>query len=156
MLLMLLPLLVALALFMTAPKAYRENSVTWKGSAIPAVQDVNEQETTEGVHQHRSDNATTAQAIFVDGIGCDLSVTTTDLSLRGTAGYTIGSNGVLVTVAEQRAEGIGSVGGGNKTHTYGDATLVAISHGLPINGKATMVLGFKCADPTGVAVGAFT
>lgn len=141
---------------MTAAKAYRENSVTWKGTAIPGVKDVSEQETHDGVTKHRTDNNTTTQAVFVDGVGCTVEVTTTDLSLRGTTGYTIGANGALVVVAEQRAEAIGSLSASNKTHTYADASLTGIRDGVPINGVGSLVLSFECADPTGAAVCAFS
>lgn len=141
---------------MTAAKAYRESSVTWKAAAIPGIMDVSENETHEGVTKHRTDNATTTQAVFIDGVGATIEVTTTDISLRGTSGFTIGANGALVVVAEQRAEGVGSVGAASKTHTYADATLVGIRNGLPINGKGSLVLTFETADPTGAAVCAFS
>ena len=141
---------------MTAPKTYREKSVTWKSGSITGVLEATEAETVDGVTKHRADNATTVQAVFVDGVGCTVTVTTTDLSLRGGTGYTIGANGSLVLVGEQRAEGIGAVAAADKTRTYADSTLVGIREGLPINGRATMELTWECADPTGSAVCVFS
>lgn len=141
---------------MTAAKSYREKSVTWKASAIPGVLDASETETAEGVTKHRSDNNTTIQAVFIDGVGCTVTVTTTDLSLRGTTGYTMGANGILVLVGEQRAEGIGAVGAADKTRTYGDATITSIREGLPINGRASLEIAWECVDPAGSAVCVFS
>lgn len=141
---------------MTAAKAYRESSVTWKGAAVPGIMDVSENETHEGVTKHRTDNVTTTQAVFIDGVGATIEVTSTDISLRGTSGYTLGANGILVVVAEQRAEAVGAVAASSKTHTYADASLIGIRNGLPINGKGSLVLTFETADPTGAAVCAFS
>lgn len=141
---------------MTAPKTYREKSVTWKSAAITGILEATEAETVDGVTKHRADNATTIQAVFVDGVGCTVTATTTDLSIRGTSGYTIGANGILVLVGEQRAEGIGAVGAADKTRTYGDATITGIREGLPINGRATLEITWECADATGAAVCVFS
>jgi hypothetical protein len=141
---------------MTASKAYREKSVTWKSVAITGILEASEQETAEGVTKHRADNATTIQAIFIDGVGCTVTATTTDLSLRGASGYTMGANGALVLVVEQRAEGVGAVGAADKTHTYADSTLVAIRDGAPINGRGTLELTWECVDPAGAAVCVFS
>ncbi len=140
---------------MTAANAYREKSVTWKGSPVPGVIDCSETETTEGVTKHRTDNATTTQAVFVDGVGCTIKVTTTDLSLRGTSGYTIGANGIVVVVAEKRAEGVGSATA-DKTHTYASGTLVSIEDGVPINGRGSLALTWECDDTAGAAVCVFS
>lgn len=146
-------LLIALSrMFMTAPAAYQEASVTWKSAAILGIVDCTESETVEGTTSHRTDNAIATMANFLDGAGAEISVSTTLVSLRGTTGFTLGSNGALVVVLQARAEGVGAVGGANKTHTYGDATLVSMEHGVPINGKATLVLKFRVADPAGLAV----
>jgi hypothetical protein len=139
----------------TAAKAHLEKSVTWKSSAITGIVDVSETETTEGVTKHRTDNATTTQAVFVDGVGCTVKVTTTDVSIRGASGYTIGSTGALVIVAYQRAEGVGTAAA-DKTHTYGSATLVGIENGLPINGRGSLSLTWECDDAAGSAVCVFS
>lgn len=141
---------------MTASKTFREKSVTWKAVAVPGILDASEQETAEGVTKHRSDNSTTIQAVFIDGVGCTVTVTTTDRSLRGTSGYSLGANGILVLVGEQRAEGVGAVGAADKTHTYGDATMTGIREGLPINGRGTTEYTWECVDPAGSAVCVFS
>jgi hypothetical protein len=147
---------IAFSVLFTAPPAYQENSVTWKGAPIIGVKDVSETETNDGVTMHRTDAAITHMATFIDGVGCEVKVTTTNLALRGATGYTIGSNGTLVVIGQLRAEGVGAVASSLKTHTYADATLTNIENGLPINGVATMVLTFRCVDPAGLAVCAFT
>lgn len=132
--------------------AYRYKSSSWKGGAVPGAVDASAADTVEGVTKHRTDNATTTQGIFGDGVGATVKITTTDLSLRGAANYAPLSNGALVIVREQRAEGKGAVGAADKTETYADATLVAIEEGIPINGRGTLMLTFECADPAGAAV----
>lgn len=144
---------------MAAANAYRYKSNTWAGSgsavAIPGVVDAKEQETTEGVTKHRTDNATTTQGVFIDGVGATITLTTTDLSLRGASGYTIGKTAALVITRELRANGVGA-SAGDKVHTYANATLVSISEGIPINGRGTLDLTFEAFDSAGSAVCAFT
>jgi hypothetical protein len=144
---------------MAAANAYRFKSVTWSGpgsaTAIPGVVDCKEDDTTEGVTKHRTDNATTTQGIFVDGIGAKITISTTDLSLRGASGYTLGKTGAIVIVRELRANGVGAQAG-DKTHTYASATLVDMTEGIPINGRGTLELTFEAFDTTGAAVCAFS
>lgn len=139
--------------------AYRYKSNTWAGSgsavAIPGVIDAKEDDTTEGVTKHRTDNATTTQGVFVDGVGARVTLTTTDLSLRGAAGFTIGKTAALVILRELRANGTGAQSG-DKTHTYANATLVDMGEGIPINGRGTLDLTFEAFDPAGAAVCAFS
>jgi len=144
---------------MAAANSHRYKSNTWAGSgsavAIPGVVDAKEDETTEGVTRHRTDNATTTQGVFVDGVGARITMTTTDLSLRGSTGFTIGKTAALVITRELRANGVGAQSG-DKIHTYANATLVDITEGIPINGRGSLELTFEAFDPAGSAVCAFS
>src|SRR4051812_41268582 len=132
-------------------KAYNEKSVTFKSTAITGVQDVQENDTAESIEKHRADTSATTEAVFIDGVGAQIVVTTTDLSVRSTWG--LGANGSLVIVSQQRAQGVGAVGAADKTRTYAAAVLVAMSAGSPIQGKGTLQLTFEATDPAGTAGG---
>ena len=133
---------------MAAANAYRVKSVTWKSSALPGVVDCSESDSTEGVTKHRTDNATAVQSIFLDGIGASITVTTTDLSLRGAANYALGQTGALVVVRELRAKGTGAVAASDKTATYSEATLVSVREGTPIAGRGTLEITWEASDST--------
>lgn len=144
---------------MAVANAYRFKSITWSGSgaavAIPGIVDCSEDDTTESTTKHRTDNATTVQGVFMDGVGATIRITTTDLSLRGASGYTMGKTGALVIIRELRANGVGAQAG-DKTHTYGSAVLVDMTEGVPINGRGTLQLTFEAYDSNGAAVCAYS
>ena len=144
---------------MAAANAYRFKSVTWSGSgsavAIPGVVDCSEDDTSGGVTKHRTDNSTTVQGIFMDDIGATIRITTTDLSLRGASGYTMGKSGALVIIRELRANGVGAQAG-DKTHTYSTVVLTDMTEGVPINGRGTLQLTFEAYDTNGSAVCTFS
>ncbi len=135
-----------------AGKAYAEKSVTFKSIAITGVQDVQENDTAESIEKHRADTSVATEAVFIDGVGAQIVVTTTDLSVRGTSGWGLGANGSLVIVSQQRAQGTGAVAAADKTRTYAAAVLVAISAGSPIQGRGTLQMTFEATDSTGASV----
>lgn len=136
---------------MAAANAYRVKSVTWKATAVTGIVDVNQTDTNEGVTKHRTDNATTVQAIFLDGIGATVTMTTTNEAIRALAAYALGQTGALVVVRELRAKGIGA-SAGDLTATYADACVVSVREGTPIAGRGTIEVTWECVDPAGTAV----
>lgn len=133
-----------------ASKAHRLKSVTFSSTAITGVQDVQENDTAESIEKHRADTSLTTEAVFLDGIGAQIVVTTTDLSVRST--WALGAAGALVVVKELRANGTGATGGQDKTATYATAVLVSKALGAPHQGRGTLVLTFEAVDSTGASV----
>jgi hypothetical protein len=146
-------LLIAVVLSMSAAMAsvaYKHKSVVYKSTTITGIQNVEENDTVEDITRHRADVSLTTEAVFIDGVGCQIVVTTTDLGVRAT--WALGAVGSLVVVAQQRANGSGATGGADKTKTYANAVLVAIRSGAPYSGRGTLELTFEATDPAGAAV----
>jgi len=133
-----------------AGKAHRIKSVTFSSTAITGLQNVEENDTVESIEKHRADNSLCTEAVFLDGVGAQIVVTTTDLSFRST--WALGTAGALVVVKEQRANGTGATGGQDKTATYAAAVLVAKGLGAPHQGRGSLVLTFEAVDSTGASV----
>ncbi|MBA3588850.1 hypothetical protein [Methylibium sp.] len=133
-----------------AGKAHKIKSVTFSSTAILGIQNVDENDTAEAMDKHRADTSACVEAVFLDGVGAQIVVTTTDLSVRST--WALGVVGSLVVVKEQRANGTGATAGQDKTATYAAAVLVAKGIGAPFQGKGSLVLTFEATDPTGASV----
>lgn len=141
---------------MAADPAYRFKSATWGGVAVVGALDCNEEDTVEEVTKHRTANATANQATFVDGVGARVTLSVSDTSQRALTAMAIGDVAALVIIREKRAEGKGAVAASDKTATYSNATIVSKREGVPIRGRATLDIGFECADPSGVSPVAFS
>jgi hypothetical protein len=61
----------------------------------------------------------------------------------------IPGNGSLVIVGFQQADGAGQTGGGDKTWTFPNATLVDSGRGIPLDGNPSVSLNFTVADADG-------
>ena len=133
-----------------AGKAHKIKSVTFDATAITGVQNVDENDTVESIEKHRADTSACVEAVFLDGVGAQIVVTTTDLSFRDS--WALGEVAALVVVKEQRANGSGAVGSADLTATYSDAVLVAIGQGAPHQGRGSLVLTFEATDPDGSSV----
>lgn len=133
-----------------ASKAHRIKSVSFSATAITGVQNVDENDTVEAIEKHRADTSLCVEAVFMDGVGAQIVVTTTDLSVRST--WALGTVGALIVIKELRANGTGATGGQDKTATYAAAVLVAKGMGAPFQGKGSLVLTFEATDSTGASV----
>ena len=130
--------------------AYKYKSVSFSATALTGVQNVDENDTAEAMDKHRADTSACVEAVFLDGVGAQIVVTTTDLSFRDN--WALGAVGALVCVKEKRANGSGATGGADITATYAAAVLVAKGSGAPFQGKGSLVLTFEATDPTGASV----
>lgn len=133
-----------------AGKAHKIKSVSFTATSITGIQNVDENDTVESIEKHRADTSLCVEAVFLDGVGAQIVVTTTDLSFRDN--WALGAVGALVVVKEQRANGTGATGGADLTATYAAAVLVAKGQGAPHQGKGSLVLTFEATDSTGASV----
>ena len=133
-----------------ASKAYKLKSFTDGTGAITGLTDIQLNETIETITKHRTDTSTTIEAVWLDGVGAQVVVTTTDLSAADARD--IGDTGSVTYVREQRANGTGAVGAADITATLAECILVAKGEGNVHEGEATVQLTYEAYDTDGTAV----
>lgn len=132
---------------MAAPLLIKLKSATFKGKSIVAAQ--NASISISGSEQTaRGDGATTMQSAYVEGIVARVTVQALQAHLTDKDLITPG-NGALVIVGFQQADGSGQTGGGDKTWTFPNATLVSSERGMPLDGNPTVSLSFIAVDANG-------
>lgn len=139
---------------MAAPVLLKIKSATFKGKAIVGAENATI-EFSGSEQTARGDGATTIQAAYVEGVMGRVTVqalqgSTTDKELM------VPGNGVLVIVCFTQADGIGQVGGGDKTFTFPNATMTNSNRGAPLNGNPSVNFNFTVADAAGDTATLFT
>lgn len=134
---------------MAAAATYIIKSVTFKGTAIDGLEDV--QFGQEGdVVSHNSDGQITVAATFIDNIKGNCRVSSRNTGLASTANFDIGASGSLVIVMQKRAAGKGAVAGQDKTLTGAEAVIIRPSGNAPHADRGTFDLEFEVPDAEGV------
>ena len=131
-----------------AANAFRAKSVTFKSTALLGMTDVSVNQ-SGSANDLRTDASVGVNAVFVDGIAADVTVSTTDLTGAGGANFVIGATGSLVIVAEKRAEGSGAALSGNVTYTAAQATVISNSASGATDGIGGAQISFRCSIPSG-------
>jgi len=129
---------------MAAANAFRAKSVSFGGTAILGVTDVNTGESGNATDL-MTDGSSVVTAIFVDSIAGTVTVTTTDFT-RAKA-ITIGQTGSLVVTYEIRAEGK-NAGTGNAVATYANAVVTDNNPQAGTNGNGAATITWRCSAPS--------
>ncbi len=132
---------------MTAPILIKITSATFKGKTIAGATTANI--SIQGSEQMvRGGGAFAMQAAYVEGIHAKITVgalqsqiSDNDLVLPG--------NGSLVIVGFTQADGSGAAGGGTKTWTFPNTTLVSSDRGIPLDGNPTVNLSLTAVAASG-------
>lgn len=134
---------------MAAAKGFRAKSATYKSTAITGITDDSIKYAGSGTDLN-TDASAYVTAVFVDSIAVDVTITTTDVA-RATS-IAPGDTGSLVVVYEQRAEGSGATGGGDKTATMANATVLSVDPQAGSTGIGSVQITFRCSGPTAAPV----
>lgn len=129
---------------MAASNAYVALSATFNSGGIDGITDITASFNGSPVDL-LTDAETSIEAVFVDALACDVTVTTTDIS--SVTGLEPGDASSLVIVFQKRAEGKGAALSGNITGTFANAVITDISPGSAVTGIASTSVTFRCAGP---------
>lgn len=132
---------------MAAPTLIKLTSATFKSKAITGAQQASV-EVSGSEQTARGDGAVAAQIAYVEDIKGKVTVTCLQAQIADTD-HILPGNGSLVLVGFTQAPGRGASGGGSKTWTFANATLVSSSRGIPIDGNPTVTMTFTCVAASG-------
>lgn len=138
---------------MAAPNSYRALSATFGASAklgLASCKVAANGQTTDLV----SDAVDSVRAIFVDALVCDVTISSSDLSLLTT--IKPGDVAALVIVFQKRAEGRAAAGSGNLTGTLANAVVTSTDLDGQTTGIGSGTVTFRCSAPDGGGAIAWT
>jgi len=140
---------------MAASDTYIIKTVTFKGTAITGLQDVQFGNEADVV-SHNSDGQVTVAAVFLDNLKGSCRVSSTNTGLASTANFAMGATGSLVMTFQKRAAGKGAVAGQDKVLTAAAAFVIRNSGNGPHADRGSFDLEFECVDSAGVDPFAWT
>lgn len=132
---------------MAAPTLIKITSATYKSKQIVGAQGatIALQGSEQGV---RGDGATARQAAYVEDIHAKITVTALQAAITDDD-HILPGNGSLVIVGFTQADGSGASGGGSKTWTFPNATLVTSSRSVPLDGNPVVSMDFTAVAASG-------
>ncbi len=131
---------------MAAPTLIKITSATFKGVAIasPTMAQI---DITGSEQTVRGGGVAALQAAYVEGIHGKISVQANEGSFVDS--QILPGNGALVIVGFTQADGSGATGGGAKTWTFPNATLVSSGRGIPQDGNPQIAMNFTAVAASG-------
>ncbi len=132
---------------MTAPVLIKITSATFKSKAILGAQSasVSLQGSEQGA---RGDGAIARQVAYVEDIHAKINVSALQAAIADDD-HILPGNGSLVIVGFTQADGSGAAGGGSKTWTFPNATLVTSNRNIPLDGNPSHSLEFTAVAASG-------
>lgn len=104
-----------------------------------------------------TDAAIAANGIYIDTITGEVTIQTSEiLLLQASNAFAVGTPGSLAIVYAKRKAGIGQVSGANRTLTLANSVVASTSPDAGATGASVVAIRFRCYDPAGLAVSAWT
>lgn len=132
---------------MAAPTLIKITSATFKSKSIVGATQASV-EVSGSEQSARGDGAVASQIAYVEDIKGKVTVTCLQAQIADND-HILPGNGSLVIVGFTQAKGRGAAGGGAKTWTFSNATLVSSSRGIPLDGNPTVTMTFTCVAESG-------
>lgn len=132
---------------MTAANAFRAKSMSFAAATKTGIQSLKVKNGGNSTDL-TSDASPSVNAIFVDMLVGDVTVTTTDFA--GVNGLVPGDTGALVVNYEKRAEGRAAAGSGTPiVATFANAVVIDIDMDASTTGIGSASVTFRCSNPSG-------
>lgn len=130
-------------------KTYKIKSVTFGGSAIISLQNVNFSGNGSSF-DIQGDGSLTIEDTFVDSVGYDITVDVADIDEIN--GLSVGDAGITVIVFEERASSGGASAGADLTATIAASRLQSVNFDGPSTGAGGGSISIRGAGPNDSAI----